>query len=151
MQHGGTGGAPGHSRRGRSGIPGGYTSHFAAWSLWSRQKAPCCRHRATQADITARSDGLDYVVGRRDYGGTAYGWALEDSESFAKVLIARSDHRILGAHVMGPQAATLVQPLIQAMQFDQTADQVAHEVFYIHPALTEVIENALIDGLDQLA
>ena len=51
---------------------------------------------------------------------------------------------------MGPQAATLIQPLIQAMQFDQTADQVAHEVFYIHPALTEVIENALIDGLDQL-
>ena len=93
---------------------------------------------------------VDFVVGRRDYGGTAYGWALEDSESFAKVLINRADRRILGAHVIGPQAATLVQPLIQAMQFDQPADRVAHEVFYIHPALTEVVENALLDGLEQL-
>lgn len=98
----------------------------------------------------ARAAGLDFVVGRRDYGGTAYGWALEDSESFAKVLIGRADRRILGAHVIGPQASTLVQPLIQAMQFDQPADRVAHEVFYIHPALTEVVENALLDGLDQL-
>jgi mycothione reductase len=99
----------------------------------------------------ATAAGLDFVVGRRDYGGTAYGWALEDTESFAKVLIGRSDHRILGAHIMGPQAATLLQPLIQAMQFDTMADQVAHEVFYIHPALTEVVENALLDGLDQLS
>lgn len=98
----------------------------------------------------ARAAGLDFVVGRRDYGGTAYGWALEDSESFAKVLIGRADRRILGAHVIGPQASTLVQPLIQAMQFDEPADRVAHEVFYIHPALTEVVENALLDGLDQL-
>ncbi len=98
----------------------------------------------------ARAAGVDFVVGRRDYGGTAYGWALEDSESFAKVLIGRADRRILGAHVIGPQAATLVQPLIQAMQFDQPADRLAHDVFYIHPALTEVVENALLDGLDQL-
>ncbi|MEZ5407239.1 MAG: mycothione reductase [Acidimicrobiales bacterium] len=99
----------------------------------------------------ARAAGLDFVVGRRDYGGTAYGWALEDSESFAKVLIGRADRRILGAHVIGPQASTLVQPLIQAMQFDQPADRLAHEVFYIHPALTEVVENALLDGLEQLS
>jgi mycothione reductase len=33
------------------------------------------------------------------------------------------------------------------MQFDQRAEDVAHQVFYIHPALTEVIENALLDAL----
>ena len=94
--------------------------------------------------------GLDHVVGRRDYGGTAYGWALEDTDSFAKIIIDRESERIVGAHVLGPQAASLIQPLIQAMQFGQTARQVATEVFYIHPALTEVIENALIDGLEKL-
>ena len=102
----------------------------------------------TEAQATAA--GHDYVVGRRDYGGTAYGWALEDQESFAKVLINRADRRILGGHIMGPQAATLIQPLIQAMQFDQDAATVAEDVFYIHPALTEVVENALLDGLGQL-
>ncbi|MEM8923792.1 MAG: mycothione reductase [Actinomycetota bacterium] len=103
----------------------------------------------TEAEAAAA--GLDYVVGRRDYGGTAYGWALEDDTSFAKVLIERGSGQILGVHVIGPQAASIIQPLIQAMQFRQTAAEVAEQVFYIHPALTEVIENALLEGLQLLA
>jgi mycothione reductase len=98
----------------------------------------------------ARAEGRNYVVGRRDYGGTAYGWALEDEDSFAKVLIDADSGLILGAHILGPQAASLIQPLIQAMQFNQPAREVAEAVFYIHPALTEVVENALLDGLGQL-
>ncbi len=94
--------------------------------------------------------GRNFVVGRRDYGGTAYGWALEDSDSFAKVLIDADTGLIIGAHILGPQAASLVQPLIQAMQFGQTARALAEEVFYIHPALTEVVENALLDGVEKL-
>lgn len=99
---------------------------------------------------TATDASLDFVVGRRDYGGTAYGWALEDTDSFAKVLIERGTERILGAHIIGPQAATLVQLLAQAMQFGQNARELAHDVYYIHPALTEVVENALLEGLEQL-
>lgn len=98
----------------------------------------------------ARLAGLDYVVGRRDYGGTAYGWALADETSFAKVLVDRASGLVLGAHVLGPQAATLVQPLVQAMQFGQTAAELAREPYWIHPALTEVVENALLDAVDKL-
>jgi mycothione reductase len=94
--------------------------------------------------------GIDHVVGRRDYGGTAYGWALEDRDSFAKVIIDRPSGLLVGAHILGPQASTLIQPLIQAMQFGQTARDIATRVFYIHPALTEVVENAIIDGLEKL-
>ncbi len=98
----------------------------------------------------ALAKGLDVVIGRRDYGDTAYGWALVDDTSFAKVLVDRETHRIVGAHILGPQAASLIQPLVQAIQFGQTADELAHGQFWIHPALTEVIENALIDALDKI-
>lgn len=98
----------------------------------------------------ARAQGRDVVVGRRDYGGTAYGWALVDETSFAKVLVDRATGLIVGAHVIGPQAATLIQPLVQAMQFGQTAAEVANEPYWIHPALTEVIENALLEAVEQL-
>ena len=98
----------------------------------------------------ARADGRDFVVGRRDYGGTAYGWALADETSFAKVLVDRTSGLIIGAHIIGPQAATLIQPMIQAIQFDQTANDVTNGQFWIHPALTEVVENALIHALGQL-
>ncbi len=95
----------------------------------------------------AEAQGISFTVGRRDYAGTAYGWAIVDETSFAKVLVHRETGLIIGAHIIGPQAATLIQPLIQAMEFDQTAADVARAVFYIHPALTEVVENALLDAL----
>jgi mycothione reductase len=41
----------------------------------------------------------------------------------------------------------LIQPLVQAMTFGLRVDDVARAQFWIHPALTEVVENALL-GLD---
>jgi mycothione reductase len=94
--------------------------------------------------------GRSFVVGRRDYAGTAYGWALVDETSFAKVLVDTETGLILGAHIIGPQAATLIQPVVQAMQFDQTAEDIALTPYWIHPALTEVVENALREAIEQL-
>jgi mycothione reductase len=96
----------------------------------------------------ADHQGRSFRVGQRDYGGTAYGWAMADETGFAKVLVEDETGLIIGAHVIGPQASSIIQPLVQAMQFDQRADDVAHEVLYVHPALTEVVENALLDALD---
>ena len=68
----------------------------------------------------AIEQGIPFRVGRRDYAGTAYGWAIVDETSFAKVLVDTETGLIIGAHILGPQAATLIQPIIQAMEFDQT-------------------------------
>jgi mycothione reductase len=91
--------------------------------------------------------GLPIAIGRRDYGGTAYGWAMVDDTSFAKVIVNTESGMFVGAHIIGPQAATLIQPIIQAMELDTPAEMIARRVFYIHPALTEVIENAILDAL----
>lgn len=101
-------------------------------------------------EAEALDSGRPFVTGQRDYAGTAYGWALEDHSSFAKVIVATDTEEILGAHIIGPQSASLLQPIIQAMELGQTARQIAEDVFYIHPALTEVIENALLGALEQL-
>lgn len=87
---------------------------------------------------------IDYVTARHDYSGIAAGWAREDIAGFVKVLADPSTGLLLGAHVIGPEAATVIQPLIQAMHFGQTAHDVATKQYWIHPALPEVIENALL-------
>jgi mycothione reductase len=92
----------------------------------------------------ARDRGVQHVVGRRDYGGTAAGWAREDTTGFAKVLADPTTGLLLGAHVIGPEAATVIQPLVQAMSFGLPAHDVARGQYWIHPALSEVIENALL-------
>jgi mycothione reductase len=83
-------------------------------------------------------------VSLRPYGDTAYGWAMEDTESLCKVIAHRETRQLLGAHILGPQASTLIQQLVQGMRFGQTVDQMARDQYYIHPALSEVIEQALL-------
>jgi mycothione reductase len=100
---------------------------------------------ATEQQLEA--DGVAFRVGRRDYGGVAYGWAREDTEGFAKVLVG-NDGTILGGHIIGSDAAVLIQPIVQAMAFGQRADEVARNQLWPHPALSEVVENALLDALD---
>ena len=142
-------------------------NHEAATAFWNIAHPDDRRevnHRAVPAAVfsnpqvasvglterAAAAAGLDVVIGRRDYAGTAYGWALVDETSFAKVIVDRDTGLIVGAHILGPQAATLIQPLIQAMQFGQTAAALAHEPYWIHPALTEVVENALLEAIEQI-
>ncbi len=92
----------------------------------------------------ARAQGRDPVVAVRDYADTAYGWALEDEHSFVKLVADPDTRLLLGAHVIGPDAALLIQPLLQGMMLGSTVDQMAREVLYIHPALSEVVEQALL-------
>lgn len=100
-----------------------------------------------RTEAQCRADGLDYVVKVQAYGDVAYGWAMEDDTGFCKVLAERGTGAILGAHVMGPQASIVIQPLIQAMSFGLGAREMATGQYWIHPALPEVVENALL-GLD---
>lgn len=91
--------------------------------------------------------GTDLSVKVQEYADVAYGWAMEDTEGFAKVLARRSTGEILGAHIMGEQASMLIQPVVQAMVAGMDAYTLARAPYWIHPALTEVVENALL-GLE---
>jgi len=93
----------------------------------------------------ARADGVRYVTATQDYAGIAYGWAMEDTTGFAKLLADPATGQLLGAHIIGPQASTLIQPLIQAMSFGLDARSMARGQYWIHPAMPELIENALLN------
>jgi mycothione reductase len=96
----------------------------------------------TEAEAVAQ--GLDYVAAVQEYGSVAYGWAMEDTQHLAKVIADRQTRQLIGAHILGPQASTLIQPLIQAMSFGLPATEMARGQYWIHPALPEVVENALL-------
>ncbi|TFI44068.1 mycothione reductase [Rhodococcus sp. 1R11] len=95
----------------------------------------------------ARDAGLDITVKVQNYGDVAFGWAMEDSEGLCKIIAEKGTGKILGAHILGAQAPTLIQPLIQAMSFGLSAQDMARGQYWIHPGLPEVVENALL-GLE---
>ncbi len=97
---------------------------------------------ATEQDC--RDDGLDYARGIAAYSDVAYGWAMQDEDGFCKILAERGTRRLLGAHIMGPDASVLIQPLVLAMVCGIDATTVATRPYWIHPALTEVVEKALL-------
>jgi mycothione reductase len=97
---------------------------------------------ATEAEL--RATGQPYMVAQQGYGDVAYGWAMEDTDHFCKLLADPDTRLLLGAHLIGPQSSILIQQLIQGMKFGQTVDDMARGLLYIHPALTEVVENALL-------
>ena len=92
----------------------------------------------------AAASGLRYVSAQQRYGEVAYGWAMVDGSGVCKLIADADSGLLLGAHVMGEQASTLIQPLVQAMSFGLGVREMARGQYWIHPALTEVVENALL-------
>ncbi|WP_411731709.1 mycothione reductase [Paeniglutamicibacter sp.] len=98
---------------------------------------------ATEEEARAEhGDAVLSVV--QPYGSTAYGWAMEDQEGIVKLLAHKDTGLLLGAHIMGHEASLLIQPLIQAMYSGLDVNSMARGPYWIHPALSEVVENALL-------
>lgn len=91
----------------------------------------------------AEQNGTEITVKIQNIGDVAYGWALEDQDGFVKLIADKNSGRLLGAHFIGEQAATLVQQCIQMMNLDLDLRDVVTGQHWIHPALPEVIENAI--------
>jgi len=96
----------------------------------------------------AQASGQAYVTITHAFGDAAYGWAMEDTTSFCKLIGDPRTRTVIGAHLMGYQASMLVQLLVQGMHLGNTADEMATGQVWIHPALSEVVEQALLKLVD---
>lgn len=115
--------------------------------LWPIPHAVFADPQVASVGITEqalRHVGRSCVTAVQNYSDVAYGWAMEDKDHFCKLIADPDTRLLLGAHIIGPQASILIQQLIQGMKFGQTVDEMARGQLYIHPSLTEVVENALL-------
>jgi dihydrolipoamide dehydrogenase len=93
-------------------------------------------------EAEAKQKGYKIFVGIAFCKDTAQGLAMAEPKGFVKVVVERETGRILGAHIIGPQASALIQEVINAMASgDRTIFPIARAM-HIHPALPEVVVNA---------
>jgi mycothione reductase len=87
--------------------------------------------------------GKDKVlIGIHRYEDTAKGEAMGVRDYFVKAIVEKETMKILGTHIIGPQASVLIQEVINLMYTpDQSAETVTRGM-HIHPALSEVVEKA---------
>jgi dihydrolipoamide dehydrogenase len=85
------------------------------------------------------------LVGRYEYENTAKGEAMDVKGHgyFVKIIAERSTRRILGAHIVGPQASILIHEIINVMYTREQDVQVINQAIHIHPALSEVVQRAV--------
>ena len=93
----------------------------------------------TQQEAEGR--GAAYVAATYNYSDTAYGASIEDKDGFVKVLADPESGEILGCHIIGTDAATLIQEATNAMRLRLGADAFTQSI-YVHPALPEVVQRA---------
>jgi mycothione reductase len=83
----------------------------------------------------------EVLVGKAMYTDVARGEAMMETEGFTKAVVHRKSGKILGYHIIGPQASILIQEVVNAMAADGNLWSVAKGM-HIHPALSEVVLKA---------
>ena len=84
----------------------------------------------------------DILIGKALYSEVAKGKAMMEEEAFVKLLVDKGTGKILGCHIIGPEAALLIQEVADAMASTENLTPILAGI-HIHPALSEVITTAI--------
>ena len=87
--------------------------------------------------------GIDYQKSIYPYIMTGMGEAIQDRDGFVKFLVSSNDKKILGCHIIGTDASTLIHEVLVAMKAGDGTVQNITKTIHIHPALSEVIARAV--------
>ncbi|MCX8153792.1 MAG: dihydrolipoyl dehydrogenase, partial [Candidatus Bathyarchaeota archaeon] len=93
-------------------------------------------------EAEAKQQGYKIMVGKAFYRDTAMGAAMGDPEGFVKVIVEQKTGKILGGHIIGPEASILIQEIVNAMVTEDRSLAPIIRAMHIHPALSEVVQQA---------
>jgi mycothione reductase len=93
-------------------------------------------------EAEAKLQKYNILVGTSLYRETAMGGAMGDPNGFVKVIVERETGKILGAHIVGVEASILIQEIVNAMVTEKGTFAPIMQGMHIHPALSEVVQNA---------
>jgi dihydrolipoamide dehydrogenase len=90
-----------------------------------------------------KRDSVSYTVGKFPFTANGRARAMGYTDGFVKILADKRTDRILGAHIIGPDAGTLIAEIATAMEFGASAEDVARTC-HAHPSLNEAVKEAAL-------
>ena len=90
----------------------------------------------------AKERGLEYEVGKFQFAGNGKALTMNAAEGMMKVIVSRDKQKILGVHIVGPNASDLLAEAAIAMRGEFTVEEAANTM-HGHPTLSEAFEEAL--------
>jgi mycothione reductase len=82
------------------------------------------------------------LVGIAKYSDIAKGEAMMEKDTFAKAIVDKKTEKILGFHIIGPNAPELIQEVVNTMESGGTIGNIMSGI-HIHPALSELVQQSL--------
>ena len=96
-----------------------------------------------ETEEALKERGVAYNVGKFPFTANGRARAMGMTEGFVKILADKATDRVLGAHIIGPDAGTLIAELATAMEFGASAEDVAR-ICHAHPSLSEAVKEAAL-------
>jgi dihydrolipoamide dehydrogenase len=91
--------------------------------------------------------GVEYSKGSFPFSANSRAKAVNDTEGFVKILADAVSDRVLGVHIIGPDAGTVIHECVTAMSYGASAEDIARTC-HAHPTLNEAVKEAAlaVDG-----
>ena len=90
-----------------------------------------------------KSEGVAYRVGKFPFTANGRAKVNRTTEGFVKILADDKTDRVLGVHIIGADAGTLIAEVTLAMEFGASAEDIARTC-HAHPTLSEAVKEAAL-------
>jgi dihydrolipoamide dehydrogenase len=101
---------------------------------------------ATEEELKAA--GVAYKAGKFPFSANGRARAMNDTDGFVKILADANTDRVLGVHILGPDAGHLIAECTMAMEFGASSEDIARTC-HAHPTLSEVVKEAALATFDK--
>ncbi len=92
--------------------------------------------------------GVDYRKGKFPFMANGRARAIGNTEGYVKILAHAQTDRVLGIHIIGPQAGDLIAEAAMAIEFGASSEDIAR-TSHAHPSLAEVVKEAAFATFDR--
>lgn len=90
-----------------------------------------------------KEEGVKYNKGKFPFSANGRARAMGATEGFVKILADANTDRVLGCHIIGHEAGTLIAEVAAVMEFGGSAEDIAR-ICHAHPTLEEVVKEAAL-------
>jgi dihydrolipoyl dehydrogenase len=97
-----------------------------------------------QTEEELKANGIAYKAGKFPFMANGRARALGNTDGFVKLLAEKETDKLLGAHIIGPDAGALIAECVTAIEFGAAAEDVAR-ICHAHPTLSEAVKEAALD------
>jgi dihydrolipoamide dehydrogenase len=87
--------------------------------------------------------GITYKSGKFPFTANSRARCNADADGFVKILADATTDRVLGCHIIGPEAGDLIQEVVVAMELSASAEDIAR-ICHGHPGLSEAVKEAAL-------